>query len=604
MNEIHVLDKHTIDKIAAGEVIERPLNVVKELMENSIDAGATMLSVEIKDGGTSLIRITDNGSGIEKEQIQKAFLRHSTSKIQNADDLSFVTSLGFRGEALSSIAAVSKVELCTKVKDSMTGTIYRMQGGEELSIEEAGLPDGTTVIVKDLFYNTPARLKFLKSAQTEAGYILDMVNKIALSHPDIAIKLTSNGSVRLSTSENGEPKDAIYAVFGREITSHLLPISATEENINLTGYLAKPEISRANRNFELFFVNGRYVKDPIISSAIEEAYKGYQMKGSFPFTVLSIQIEPELMDVNVHPAKMEIRFYDNERVYSFIRDAVSDVITGRESIPSFTIGKEEKPVAVPSKPVTPEPFEVNRLSSENTFVPTNTIPDTVSEEIVYPSHIDKDTIEKDFQQTTLDEVAFISEQARKQHRLIGEILDTYWLVEFDDSLYIIDQHAAHEKVLYEKFMERLRSDQHYSQQLMPSMIVTLSPSEEEVLSKYQDEFRHVGFEFSHFGGSEYAISAVPADLYTLDDAALFVSFLDELGQIKTSLSSEMLLDRIATAACKAAVKGGNRISFAEANALIDQLLSLENPYNCPHGRPTIISMSRYELERKFKRIIS
>ena len=379
MSEIHVLDKHTIDKIAAGEVVERPLNVVKELMENAIDAGATMLSVEIKDGGTSLIRITDNGSGIENDQIRKAFLRHSTSKIRNADDLSFVTSLGFRGEALSSIAAVSKIELCTKVKDSMTGTIYRMQGGEEISLEEAGLPDGTTVIVKDLFYNTPARLKFLKSAQTEAGYILDMVNKIALSHPDIAIKLTSNGSVRLSTSGNGDLKDAIYAVFGREITSHLLPVNATDEVITLSGYLAKPEISRANRNFELFFVNGRYVKDAIISSAIEEGYKGYQMKGSFPFTVLNIQIEPELMDVNVHPSKMEIRFYDNERVYDFIRNSVSEVITRRESIPSFTIGKEERSVPAESKLIAPEPFEVNRLSSVADHNQNHYIQNTVSE---------------------------------------------------------------------------------------------------------------------------------------------------------------------------------------------------------------------------------
>ena len=604
MNEIHVLDKNTIDKIAAGEVIERPLNVVKELMENSIDSGATMLSVEIKDGGTSLIRITDNGSGIEKEQIQKAFLRHSTSKIRNADDLSFVTSLGFRGEALSSIAAVSKVELCTKVKDSMTGTIYRMQGGEELSMEDAGLPDGTTVIVKDLFYNTPARLKFLKSAQTEAGYILDMVNKIALSHPNIAIKLTSNGSVRLSTSGNGDLKDAIYAVFGREITSHLLPISASEENIHLSGFVAKPEISRANRNFELFFVNGRYVKDPIISSAIEEGYKGFQMKGSFPFTVLNIQIEPELMDVNVHPAKMEIRFYDNERVYDFIRDAVTQVIARRESIPSFTIGKEDKKGFSQPKPVTPEPFEINRISTEPVSRPSSVQPEIVSEEPVYPTIVETENSSYDYKQASLDNIPFISEQARKQHRLIGEIFDTYWLVQFEDSLYIIDQHAAHEKVLYEKFMEQLRNEQHYSQQLMPAMIVTLSPSEEETLAKYLEEFRHVGFEISHFGGSEYAISAVPADLYTMDDSALFVSFLDEMGQIKSSLSSEMLLDRIATAACKAAVKGGNRISFAEANALIDELLSLDNPYNCPHGRPTIISMSRYELERKFKRIIT
>ncbi|MBR5931500.1 MAG: DNA mismatch repair endonuclease MutL [Lachnospiraceae bacterium] len=593
MNEIHVLDKHTIDKIAAGEVVERPLNVVKELMENSIDAGATMLSVEIRDGGISLIRITDNGSGIEKEQIRKAFLRHSTSKIRNAEDLSFVTSLGFRGEALSSIAAVSKVELCTKVNDSLTGTIFKMSGGEELSLEDAGLPDGTTVIVKDLFYNTPARLKFLKSAQTEAGYILDMVNKIALSHPDISIKFTSNGSVKLSTSGNGDLKDAIYAVFGREITSHLLPISRDSEDVCLSGYLAKPEVARANRNFELFFVNGRYVRDPIISSAIEEGYKGYQMKGSFPFTVLNIRIEPELMDVNVHPSKMEIRFFDNERVYSFIRDAVLSVLTERESIPSFTIGKDEKPKqenAYASNPIShPEPFETERIIRETT---------------IYPEKNSVEISEPVFEQQTIHEVTFLSEDARKHHRLIGEIFDTYWLVEFDDSLYVIDQHAAHEKVLYESFMHRLKKDEHYSQNLMPALIVTLSPAEETTLRKILMPLQEIGFEISHYGGSEYAISAVPADLYTMDESSLFLSFLDEMSTVKTNISSDVLQDRIATAACKAAVKGGNRLTFHEADQLIDQLLSLDNPYNCPHGRPTILTMSRYELERKFKRIVS
>ncbi len=591
MTEIHILDQLTIDKIAAGEVVERPLNVVKELMENAIDANATSLSVEIRDGGTSLIRITDNGAGIDKEQIQKAFYRHSTSKISSADDLSFVTSLGFRGEALSSIAAVSKVELCTKTKDSMTGTIYKISGGKEISMDDAGLPDGTTVIVRDLFYNTPARLKFLKTAQTEAGYIQDMVNKIALSHPEIAIKLTSNGAVRLSTSGNGDLKSAIYAVFGRDITSHLLTVDGVYDTLSVSGFIAAPEIARSNRNYELFFVNGRYVKDPVLSSAVEEAFRGYQMKGTFPFTVLNLKIEPELMDVNVHPAKLEIRFYDNEQIFQAVKDAVSTVLYRRENIPSFTVGPKEKDVKeiLPVKQSVPEPFEDNRIRQNSVF----------SEEIVYP--VEKDE-QISFEQTTF--APFISEEAREKHRLIGVIFDTYWIAEYQDSLYIIDQHAAHEKVLYEKFLENINNGVHYSQKLMPSLIVTLTPKEVEVLDRFHEQLSELGFEVSSYGGSEYAISAVPADLYTLDEAELFLSFLEELTMLLPAVSSELLLSRIASAACKAAVKGGNRLTFTEANALIDQLLSLDNPYNCPHGRPTIIQMSKTELERKFKRILS
>ena len=598
MSEIHVLDQLTIDKIAAGEVVERPLNVVKELMENAIDAKADSLSVEIRDGGTSLIRITDNGIGIRKDQIQIAFYRHSTSKIESADDLSFVTSLGFRGEALSSIAAVSKVELCTKTKDSMTGTIYKISGGKEISMEEAGLPDGTTVIVRDLFYNTPARLKFLKTAQTEAGYIQDMVGKIALSHPEIAIKLTSNGAVRLSTSGNGDLKSAIYAVFGREITNHLLPVDTVYDTLSVQGYVAAPEIARANRNFELFFVNGRYVKDSILSSAVEEAFRGYQMKGTFPFTVLCLRIEPELMDINVHPSKLEIRFYDNEQVFEAVKEAVAAVLHQRESIPSFTVRTNEEPKeeAPPKTAPAPEPFEIHRIAESS----------LLSEDTNYPDNawmdISKEQEKFTYEQATI--TPFLSEAARQKHRLIGVIFDTYWIAEYQDSLYIIDQHAAHEKVLYEEILQKMQQGTRTSQKLLPALIATLSPKEVEVLEACRPQLEELGFEFAPFGGSEYAISAVPADLYTLDETELFLSFLDEVSLLQSSVSSELLLSRIASAACKAAVKGGNRLSFTEANALIDQLLSLENPYNCPHGRPTIIQMSKTELERKFKRILS
>ena len=616
MSEIKVLDKNTIDKIAAGEVIDRPKSVVKELMENSIDSGASAISVEIKDGGISLIRITDNGCGIEKDQISKAFLRHSTSKISDADDLSFIRTLGFRGEALSSIAAVSKVELLTKTKDSLTGSIMKINGGVEESLIDAGLPDGTTVIVRDLFYNTPARLKFLKSPQTEAGYIADIVEKIALSHPEIAIKFISNGSVKLNTSGNGSLKDAIYAVFGRDITSRLREINKQDDILKIEGYVGSPEIERSNRNFENYFVNGRYVKDKVISSAIEEAYRGYQMKGSFPFAVINITIEPELMDVNVHPSKMEVRFSSNEAVYDSIVRLISETITERENIPQVSL----KDTFTRPNPAKNEAFS---YTADTYKVPASVVSESESDYVIKPEIKPVESVrfvppepfeekraaaipevkEEVFVQSDLFAENFLTEDARQSHRIIGDIFDTYWLVEFGENLYIIDQHAAHEKVLFEQFMARFKAGECLSQQVSPAIIVTLSAEEENVLEKYMDGFTDLGFEIEHFGGSEYSIYGVPADLYSINSAELFISIIDELSAYSGSINSEMISNRIATAACKAAVKGGRKISFAEADALIDELLSLDNPFNCPHGRPTIISISKSELERKFKRII-
>lgn len=613
MNEINLLDKLTIDKIAAGEVIERPLSIVKELMENSIDSGATMISVEIADGGISLIRVSDNGSGIDKSQIRKAFLRHSTSKIHNADDLSFIHSLGFRGEALSSICAVSKVELCTKTADSLTGIIYKIHGGEEISFDEAGLPNGTTIVVRDVFFNTPARLKFLKTPHTEGSYITDIVSKIALSHPDVAIKFINNKSVKINTSGNGSLKDTIYAVYGRDITSNLLEVKSSDSMFNLSGFIGKPELARSNRSFELVFVNGRYVKDRVISGAIEEAYKGYQMKGTFPFAIINLKIEPELIDVNVHPAKSEIRFFDNEKVYNWVLNVISECIKQRESIPDFTIStdpKEKVDSPLKAEPVVvaksvPEPFENNRLNRQNIlFEKTEYNKETGKpDEKADISEDESFTDPVEYSQYELFSPHFLNPESRINHRLIGEIFDTYWIVEHNNSLFIIDQHAAHEKVLYEEFLNKIKSEKHYSQNLMPALVVTLSSSEESVLSRYHNQLVEIGFEIEHYGGSEYAISAVPADLYTLDERSLFLSFLDELGDLSSTLSSEVLLNRIASAACKAAVKGGNKISFTEANSLIDRLLKLDNPYNCPHGRPTIIQMSKSELEKKFKRLL-
>jgi len=607
MNDIKLLDKNTIDQIAAGEVVERPSSIVKELIENSIDAGADAVSIEIKDGGTSMIRITDNGSGIRADQVRTAFLRHSTSKINNASDLSFIHTLGFRGEALSSVAAVSKTEICTKTSDSLTGIIYKINGGIEESMQEAGLPDGTTMIIRDLFYNTPARLKFLKSAAAEGSYILDVVQRIALSRPDISFKFTSNGTVKLATSGNGSLKDTVYSVFGRDITANLLDVDGEKGYIRVKGFIGKPEIARGNRNYEFFFVNGRFVKDKVIQKSLEDAYAGYQMKGTFPFAIINITMEPELVDVNVHPSKMEIRFHDNEDVYNSLYEILRGRITRRENIPEVSLEKTKNNEDKKNIVSIPEPFETkSRVSFSNRSESGKDEPSFVNtvfnDNMIYGGEKPVRDTQAFFEQISFN-APFISDISRPSHRIIGVIFDTYWLVEYTDKLFIIDQHAAHEKVLYERFMKRIREEKHYSQKITPPEIISLSVRECDTLEKNMDSFRRLGFETEHFGGNEYAISAVPTDLYGINNKVLFVQMLDELIELPSGQGAEIMTDRIATAACKAAVKGGNRLSLAEAERLIDELLDLENPYNCPHGRPTIISMSKYELEKKFKRVI-
>lgn len=601
MDIIRVLDKDAIDKIAAGEVVERPSSVVKELVENSIDSGANAVSVEIKGGGKDLIRVTDNGCGIAMDQVRNAVLRHATSKIRTAEDLSFVHTLGFRGEALSSIAAVSDMELCTKTKEELTGTIYKIRDGEEISLSEAALPEGTTVIVRNLFTNVPARLKFLSSGGSEGGRCLEVVQRIALSHPEISVKFINGGAVRLFTSGNGSLKDVIYAIFGREITTHLIEVDSSFGMLSVKGFIGKPEISRASRVYENYFVNGRYVKNKTISNAVEAAYSGYQMKGTFPFTAFSVTIEPELMDVNVHPSKFEIRFSNNEEVYECLYEILSEAVKQRENIQEFTAGtfaaayngqnektvpRIEEKTPFQSRKETPEPFE-HRTAGEM-------MPFRNTEGAAAPCAGEQMSVFDD---------DFISFEARKRHRIVGQVFDTYWIVEYDEKMYMIDQHAAHEKVLYEEFMKKLKAGSHNSQLISPGIVLTLSPSEQEAFLSFREQFESLGFQIESFGGSEYIMTAVPADLYSLNAEKLFLDFLDELTQLSGNFSSEMLLDRVATAACKAAVKGENRLSYAEADELITRLLSLENPYNCPHGRPTIITMSRRELDKKFKRII-
>ncbi|WP_077610805.1 DNA mismatch repair endonuclease MutL [Clostridium sp. Marseille-P2415] len=647
MPNITVLDQNTINKIAAGEVIERPASVVKELLENAIDAGATAVTVEIKEGGTAFIRLTDNGCGIPKDEVPLAFLRHSTSKIKSVEDLFTVSSLGFRGEALASIAAVSQVELITKTSIGLTGTRYQIDGGEERSLEEIGAPEGTTFIARNLFYNTPARKKFLKTPMTEGAHVAELVEKLALSHPEVSIRFIQNNQNKLHTSGNHNLKDIVYTVFGREIASNLLEVSVKKPDVSIQGYIGKPVIARGNRNYENYFINGRYIKSSIIFRAIEEAYKPFMMQHKYPFTMLHFSIEPELLDVNVHPTKMELRFRDGEMVYHMVYQAVSNALAHKELIPEVELEKkaeEKQGFTVKKQEPAPEPFEKRRIMAmqqasdpfpkrlippqpqpslvkeadellENWLKPQAAVP--AGQEANPPGEIAarqaepvlKETPmippkkEEKPEQMDLFDGKLLEPKARSMHKLIGQLFDTYWLVEFNEQLYIIDQHAAHEKVLYEKTMATLKSREYTSQLVSPPIILTLNLNEEVLLNRHLKYFTDIGFEIEPFGGREYAVRGVPANLFSIAKKELLIEMIDGLSEEGSSHNPDIIYERVASMSCKAAVKGGHRLSAAEANELIDQLLNLENPYACPHGRPTIISMSKYELEKKFKRIV-
>lgn len=640
MPQIKLLDQQTIDKIAAGEVVERPSSVVKELVENAIDAKATAITVEIKEGGVSFIRITDNGCGIEKDQIPLAFLRHSTSKIKHIEDLFHISSLGFRGEALSSIAAVAQVELITKTYGDLTGIRYVIEGSKEIASEEVGAPEGTTFLVKNLFFNTPVRRKFLKSAQTEGGYIADLMERMALSHPEVSFKFINNGQTKLHTSGNGNKKDLVYHVYGRDITSSLIQIDEKTELFEVTGFIGKPNVSRGNRNYENYFINGRYIKSALLSKAIEEGYKGFMMQHQYPFCVLYIQINSELIDVNVHPTKMELRFTQNETIYNSLYQIVRNALTHREFIPQVPVTEEKKQRdTVPEVKTAPEPFEVRRLNDvrkaisldspyerkypdhlrENTnyqntpFQNTSVSATRIFEKLAKDKEVfaktkqsvmaaPKETQKTVYEQQQLD-TAFLTADARKQHKIIGQLFDTYWLVEYEDKLFIIDQHAAHEKVLYEKTMEKLKEKSFTSQTVSPPIILTLNNEETEMLEKYKKELNSFGYEIEPFGGKEYAITAIPAEFSDVDMKSMFIEMLDDFANIGGAQAPVMLMEKVASMSCKAAVKGHDRLSTQEASHLIDTLLTLENPYQCPHGRPTIIAMSKFEIEKKFKRIV-
>lgn len=653
MAEIVLLDQNTIDKIAAGEVVERPSSVVKELVENAIDAGATAVSVEIKDGGLSLIRVTDNGSGIEKSQVKKAFLRHSTSKIRTASDLLGVKSLGFRGEALSSISAVAQVELITKTKDSLTGIRYRIEGGEEKELEEIGAPEGTTFLVRNLFYNTPARRKFLKTPQTEGSYVAELMEKLALSNPQISFQLLLNGKERMHSSGNGNLKDLIYHIYGRDTALNLLEIHKSFDGFSIDGFLGKPVISRGNRAFEHYYINGRYVKSKLIAKAIEDGYDSFMMQHRYPFVVLHLGIEGHHLDVNVHPTKMELRFDNQQTLYNLLADSVKLTILRGDLIPEVTFEKtpQEKKeeaaaqkAAEQEKKTMPQPFEKKRLEAfkvaeEAIYKKDETVEKPApmerkevqvsieapkTEEKKEPRVIEAEPakIQEEPQEKPKQLELFVSQENQEahskqndfsgklldinsvpRHRIIGQLFKTYWLVEFDNQFYMIDQHAAHEKVLYERFMKNLREKQITSQYISPPMVLSLSAKEEEMLNRYLEYFAKMGFEIEHFGGREYTVSAVPANLYGLAGEELFFEMLDGLSEESRRIEDTAIMEKLASMSCKAAVKGNMQLSYSEAEALIGELLTLENPYHCPHGRPTIVSMSKQEIERKFRRIV-
>lgn len=599
---IVLLDENTINKIAAGEVVERPAAVVKELVENAIDAGSRAITIEIKEGGISFIRVTDNGCGIPKDEIRLAFERHSTSKIRSIEDLLHISSLGFRGEALASIAAVAQAELITKTRASLTGSRFVIDGGEEKAFEEIGCPDGTTFLVRNLFFNTPARRKFLKSAMTEAGCINDLIERLAISHPEISFKFLNNNQLKLQTSGNSNHKEIIYHVYGREIAGQLLEIHAEKNGLHLDGYIGKPVISRGNRNYMNYFINGRYIKSTIINKAIEEAYKPYSMTHRYPFTCFSLSLDPARIDVNVHPAKMEVRISNQEEVFQFVSDAISRTLSQKELIPEIEIGmeKKEKP-AIPKKEAAavPEPFELNRRQKMPS--PSLPFPSVVKEEKAAPY---QEAVQKEVpQQMDLFEERLLSKEAVREHRIIGQIFQTYWLIEYREKIFLIDQHAAHEKVLFERTMETLKTKEAVSQLLNPPLILSLTLIEEAALKEHLSVLEQLGFEIEHFGGKEYSVRAVPADLYGIAARELLLELIDNIVEEENKKNPELILEKVASMSCKAAVKGNQQLSEAEARALIHELMTLENPYHCPHGRPVIISMTKQEIEKKFKRIV-
>lgn len=672
MSKIHVLNQDTINKIAAGEVIERPMAVVKELTENAIDAGAGAITVEVKDGGKALIRMTDNGVGMNEEDVRLAFTPHATSKIDDAEDLLRVSTLGFRGEALASISSVSQLEMVTKTRNELMGCRYEADGGKERTLEAVGCPDGTTILVRNLFFNTPARLKFLKSSPTEAGYINTLIERLALSHPDISFRFINQNQTKLHTSGNGNLKDVIYHIYGKDITSNLLEVDASEVSCQVKGFIGKPIISRGNRNYMNYFINGRYIKSSTIHKAIEDAYQPYTMQHRYPFTVLHFTVAPELMDINVHPQKMEIRFSDAQGIYQSVYHAISEALKHREFIPEVSLASPaSQPVPkkgqATAKPVRePEMFEKKRMQSvqileeikkqdeilkqqgimresavygkqdradaskimddvsdmESTKAAGNAVPNIrqteeavstapnigqveIVENIVQNTEHTKEVkynVHNPVQESFFDK-GILSEQAQKEVKIIGQVFDTYWILQYDNAMYMVDQHAAHEKVLYERFMKQFSEKKPMVQLLQPPVVLTLTMQEEQAVKEHMSVFEELGYQIEPFGGREYVVNGVPAHLPQIGNEELLKEVIDAMVDEHSRPTPDILKDKIASMSCKAAVKGNNRLPREQMEELLRELMTLENPYHCPHGRPTMIKMTKTELDKKFKRIV-
>lgn len=643
MQSIKILDNKTINKIAAGEVVEGPKSVVKELVENAIDAGATAVTVEIKEGGISYIRIMDNGCGIPKEQVKTAFLRHATSKMSEIEDLEHIFTLGFRGEALASIAGVAQVELMTKTRDEETGTYIEISGGEIKNIQDTSCTEGTTITVKNLFYNVPARRKFLKKPATESGFVSDLINKLALGHPEVSFRFINNDTTMLHTTGNGELKASVFYVYGKEAANSMVPLEYKKGEYTLTGLIGKPELSRGNRNYENLFINGRFIKNKVVATAVEDAYKTRLLIGKFPIFVLNLQITPNQVDVNVHPAKLEVRFKNDDEIYELFYEAVFKALEQVVLIPQ--VGWDKAPaVKTTDKPIKGEQQKIEDIpvykSVPSSFSPErgisgatgktvdqllnrqqgaqNQVRQNADEFLIDPVIVrgkEETTAEKDAPlMNAISHSQNVMNQGQegamepevepffKQYKIIGQIFQTYWMIEQGDCLYLIDQHAAHERILFEELMARFQEENMVSQKLLLPQMLNLSSSEIEVLKENQSLLEGFGFEFETFGQNQYALRAVPYLLKEPSGAGFFTEILDSLSEQKIRSVYDMKLLAVATKACKAAVKGHDRLSFQEAEAMIGRLLKLENPFTCPHGRPTIIEMTKYELEKKFKRI--
>lgn len=647
--EIKLLENNLINKIAAGEVIERPASIVKELVENSIDAFSKNIIIEIKNGGTSFIKIQDDGIGIEKNQIKKAFLRHATSKLEKIDDLDSILTLGFRGEALASIASISMVEMSTKTKDDKIGNKITIEGGKIISEEEIASLQGTTFIVKNIFFNTPARRKFLKKDSVEGGYVSEIVNRLALAHPNISFTYINNGVEILRTTGDGDLKNTVFYIYGREICKKLIPINDIKNGFKISGLIGIPELSRGNRSYENFFINGRYIKSNVVQSAIEEGYEGKLMVGKFPVFIINMSVPQNTVDVNVHPTKLEVRFEDENFIHNFLCDAIEKTLKNQVLIPNIEfedkktflevtetkpfnievqkqledlLVEDEEQIVTKPKTHTNTPLVVNEVAEEELIKKTELISRLYKpKEETKKSTIEKDVSNINIQQPIIqnilieDEENKIEEKTEKfkeksikkhnffnNYKIVGQIFSTYWIIEQNNEIFIIDQHSAHERVIYEELSQKYKEENISSQRLIEPIVIKATPLEKSTIEQNISLFEKFGFDIEEFGLNTYAIRQVPFIFKTPVEPSFFTELLDMLVDKNISNVYDAKIEKIISMSCKKAVKANDRLSFIEAKSLIEKILKLENPFSCPHGRPTIIKMTKYEIEKLFKRI--